>query len=134
MTLLTPDHSEVLMALADLKMLLGKCRVFIKRVELFGSTMSEHAETAQDVDIFVSYDGIDFIDLIKILGNAGLERKLVVQQVEMGYSNHPDWPAEKPIPLHLLLYHDGRTVFPPKLARTHQSAVDITREMLEDSS
>lgn len=134
MSLLDLEHPDIRMAIGDLRKLFSGLGRYIEKVELFGSTLVLEEKDAHDIDLFISFRHTDFESLVNRVRSVDIGRALIMQRVEMGYHNHPVWAKERPIPLHMLFYTQGITRFPAKLARTHESAVDITHLAIDMST
>ncbi len=124
-------HHEIKKAINDLKSLIIKYKNHIDRVMLFGSTLTIPIDDAKDIDFFISYKGLNFEDLRKSLLKVPLRRRIVVENIEADYRNHPEWPKEIPLTLHIILYREGILKFSEKLKKTKEKAIDISSEVLD---
>jgi len=130
MDFLNLDHPEVQQAIRDVKCLLEKHKKNIVSVSLFGSTLTTRIDEAQDIDFLVSFRDADYNRIKEEMLANDIDRKLVIQRADNGYSNHPDWPKEKPIPLHILFYDHDKCNLKPKMMKTLTTAIDITKLVL----
>ena len=131
MTFLNYDHPEVQRAIHDIRALLKGHSDKIVCVSLFGSTLSTKVNEAQDIDFLVSFRNGDYQNIKNDILMKDIGRKVVVQRADNGYSNHPDWPRELPIPLHILFYDHDKSNLKPKMMRTRDTAIDITDLVLK---
>jgi len=98
----------------------------IINVSLFGSTLTTKVNEAQDIDFLVAFRNGNYDDIKSNILLQNIGRKVVVQRADNGYSNHPDWPKETPVPLHILFYDYDKNNLKPKMLQTKNTAIDIT--------
>jgi predicted nucleotidyltransferase len=123
----TPDIEQ---AVNDLRSLLVGIKHNIEDVSLFGSTVTTPIHEAHDIDFFVAYRDASFDDVRKHLISVPLIRRVVVESLEATYTNHPDWPRELPLRMHIILYRKGLSKFSAKLERTRVNSINITKAVL----
>ena len=131
MTFLNYDHPEVQEAIRNVRELLKDHSDSIVSVSLFGSTLTTEVSKAQDIDFLVSFRDANYENIRNDILMRDIGRKVVVQRAGNGYSNHPDWPRELPLPLHILFYDCDKSELKPKMMRTRDTAIDITDLVLK---
>jgi tRNA nucleotidyltransferase (CCA-adding enzyme) len=90
--------------------MIEEVRANIERIMLFGSVIEKTPQEAQDVDFFIAYRGTDFRSIRHHLLSVPVGRRVVVENVEAEYANHPKWPREDPVVSRILRFF----VYPPE--------------------
>jgi hypothetical protein len=102
----------------------------VEEVSLFGSTVTMPVKEAKDIDFFIAYKGTQFDKVRDHLLSVAIGRQVVVETIEAQYTNHPEWPKEDPVRIHIILYRKGISRFSEKLERTKIHSIDITKVVL----
>lgn len=128
----TIQHPVIQKAISDLQKLLFDLMDNIKEVKLFGSTLKIPIEEAKDIDFLVDYAGDSFNHLKKQIESINIGRRVIVQNMEMGYANCPTWEKTDPLTLHILLYQKGKSMLSKKAIETEKYAQNITNSIFQD--
>ncbi len=124
------SHPEVAQAVRDLKSMLLNIKENIEDVILFGSAVKTSPDDARDIDFFIAYKDMPFQDIRSQLLALLPGRRVIVENVEANYTNHPQWPKEEPLPIHIILYRKGISNLSEKLEKAKRESVDISSEAL----
>jgi hypothetical protein len=120
------NRPDIKLAVEDLNTLLTGLERNIDGISLFGSTVTIPVEQARDIDFFIAYKNADFVEMRKQILSRPIGRRVVVENLEAQYTNHPEWPKENPVRIHIILYRKGVSKFSEKLDRTRASSLEIT--------
>ncbi len=124
------SNPTVNQAIEALRGIIDGVRANIERVMLFGSIIEKTPQEAQDVDFLIAYTGTDFQSIRQRLLSVPIGRRVVVEDVEAQYANHPKWPREDPLAIHIILYRQGLSKLSEKLEGTRRDALDISQTFL----
>jgi predicted nucleotidyltransferase len=124
------ERPDIRLAISDLRSLLKGITENIEEVSLFGSTVSTPVKKAKDIDFFIAYKDIQFDKIRHHLLSTSIGRHVVVETIVAQYTNHPEWPKEDPVRIHIILYRKGISKFSEKLERTKINSIDISKEVI----